>query len=114
MSIRESNNQQHPSIKVSKKMTMTAVDTIHGSELSVNTGILEQRISSQFQMYIYGMCLNRVGRMTVKTLENKNENQHSYNNPNPLFHSDLEQQKKDDYSLNGGEEFHMPIHVINK
>ena len=93
---------------------MTAVETFNGGELSVNTGIFEQRISSQFQMYIYGMCLNRVGRMTVKTVENKNENQHSYNNPNPLFHSDLEQQKKDGYSLNGGEQFHIPSHIINK
>jgi hypothetical protein len=41
-------------------------------------------------MYIYGMCLNKVGRMTVKTVENKMENQHSYVNPNPLFNSDVE------------------------
>jgi len=46
---------------------MTAVESSHGGELTVNTGILEQRISSQFQMYIYGMCLNKMGRMTVKT-----------------------------------------------
>ncbi len=66
LSIRESNNRE-TSVKISKKMTMTAVESSHGGELSVNTGILEQRISSQFQMYIYGMCLNKVGRMTVKT-----------------------------------------------
>jgi hypothetical protein len=75
---------------MSKKLTMTAVETFNNAELSVNTGILEQRISSQFQMYIYGMCLNKVGRMTVKTVENKMENQHSYVNPNPLFNSDVE------------------------
>lgn len=80
---------------------MTAVE-IHNGKLSVNTGLVEQRISSQFQIYLYGMCLNKIERITAKTFENKLDTAHSYQIPNLLFNSDIEQ-RIDGISLPGGE-----------